>query len=135
MSDYYWFHFDTFMNERGRAEYNFTDGTSNLSSNLIRKIINDTNNDVLSCDSLFFMTNWSYIDASTTTDLHVPAESLHSMKFFSFHVKSDFIFSFYNNIQCTQKLSKRVVFCEVIVDVGCVRDKNKSAFIVSVSGI
>ena len=105
-------------------------GALNLPVKLVRTSMNDTNNDVLSSDSLLYMTSKSHVSVSTTTDLHVPFESLYSMTSFGFQVNSDFIFAAYNNLQCAQKASPHVIFCEVVVNKGGAWNKKKSIFIV-----
>ena len=134
-SGYYWFHFDTFTDKRGRADYAFKYDPSNLVNKLIRKSNNDTNTDVLSSDSLLFITSMSHVIVSTATDFHVPAASLYSMTFFGFLINSNFIFTVHNNFLGTHNLSQRIIFSEVIVNKGGAWNKAKSAFIVPVDGI
>ena len=134
-SGYYWFHFDTFTDKRGRADYAFKYDPSNLVNKLIRKSNNDTNIDVLSSDSLLFITSMSHVIVSTKTDFHVPAASLYSMTFFGFLIISNFIFSVHNNFLGTHNLSQQIIFSKVIINKGGAWNKAKSAFIVPVDGI
>ena len=135
MSGFYWFHFDTFTNKKGEANYTNTYGASDLSSKLVRTSVNDTNNDVLSCDSLLFMTKGSHVSVLSTTDLYVPAESLYSVTFFGFIVNSDFSFFVYGKLQVTQTHFKPFIFSKIVINKGDAWNKRKSVFFIPVDGI